>query len=587
MRFWAIFASVFACLFLQTLSPMARPALAQDQSWLQVEAQPDLAAAQDRARAYAAVFPNVEGYRTGAWYSVVLGPMSRQEAGEQLLSLRAENLIPRDSYIADGSAFGPRFWPVGVDDAVIVPQAPADPAATDADLAAPPQETLAEARDAENALSPDDKRALQSALAWFGYYDGAIDGAYGKGTRGSFAAWQTTKGFDPTGVLRSAERAQLLAEEAAEKSLYGFDLVTESESGIEAVLPMALIAFQSYEPPFVQFAPRSAGGPRLMLISEPGDQASLAGLYDLLQSMEIVPPAAALAEGQAADRALAEDSFTINATSDRLATYAWARASKGQVKGFILSWTPDNAAAMARIVQVTQTSFRAIGDKVLDPGLVPLDEAARQGLLTGLTPRKPDFTRSGFYVTPQGAILTLAQDLDSCSRITVDGDLTASLTASDPASGAALLTPDRPLSPPALAAFAATPAARGAEIVVAGYAYGDKLPAPVLTYGRLDEASGLAGEPGIARLSAPVLAGDQGGPVLTGAGAVIGLLTGPNPDPSKTLPAEVVFAADAASLTAFLTSQSLTPTLFSGPALTPDALSAAALGMTLRVDCWK
>ena len=587
MRFWAIFVGVFACFFLQPLSPMARSAMAQDQSWLQVEAQPDLATAQDRARAYAAVFPNVEGYRTGAWYSVVIGPMTREEAGQQLLSLRAENLIPRDSYIADGSAFGPRFWPVGASDAVVIPVAPEDPAlAAPADIA-PPQETLAEARDAENVLSPEEKQALQAALAWFDYYDGAIDGAYGKGTRGSFAAWQSAKGFEPTGVLRSAERAQLLADEAKEKAIYGFDLVSESESGIEAILPMALIAFQSYEPPFVQFAPRSAGGPRLMLISEPGDRASLAGLYDLLQSMEMVPPPGVLAEGEVPDRALGEDSFTINATSDSHATYAWARASKGQVKGFILTWTPDNAAEMTRIVQVTQASFRAIGDKVLDPGLVPLDEAARQGLLTGLTPRKPAFTRSGFYVTQQGAILTFAQDLDSCSRITMDGDLTASLTASDPATGAALLTPAKPLSPPAVAAFAATPAARGAEILVAGYAYGDKLPAPVLTYGRLDEASGLAGEAGIARLSAPVLAGDQGGPVLTNSGAVIGLLTGPSRDTSKTLPAGVVFAADTAALTAFLTRQSLTPTTFSGPPLTPDALSAAALGMTLRVDCWK
>ena len=108
----------------------------------------------------------------------------------------------------------------------------------------------------------------------------------------------------------------------------------------------------------------------------------------------------------------------------------------------------------------------------------------------------------------------------------------------------------------------------------------------MLTYGRLDEANGLGGEAGIARLSAPVLAGDQGGPVLSNSGAVIGLLTGPSRDTSKTLPPGVVFAADAAALTAFLTRQSLTPTPFSGADLPPDALSVAALGMTLRVDCW-
>jgi hypothetical protein len=346
---------------------------------------------------------------------------------------------------------------------------------------------------------------------------------------------------------------------------------------------MALIAFEGYEPPFVQFGPRADGGPRLMLISEPGDRASLAGLYDLLQSMESVPVPVAGAEP---DRSLGEDSFTINATSGSVATYAWARASKGQVKGFLLTWSPQNADAMARIVQVVQGSFRSVGEKSLDPGLVPLGEAARQGLLTGLTPRKPSFSRSGFYVSADGAILTLARDLDSCGKITIDGDLTASVKAIDPATGAALLAPQRALSPPAFARFTSTSPARGAEIVVSGYSYGAKLPAPVLTFGQLEDAEGLNGESGVNRLTAAVLDGDQGGPVLTAAGAVIGLLTGPSLDASKVLPPGVVFSADALALTGFLTANGTPPTLDDGTALSPEALSKSALGMTLRLDCW-
>ncbi len=584
MKVWAVLVSVFALFAVQPVI-----AAAQSTSWLQVEAQPDLATAQERARAFATLFPNVQGFQTGAWYAVVLGPMTREEAGASLLSLRSENLIPRDSFIADGSDFDQQFWPVGGQ--VSAAEVGQEPAATTeavtesaAEPAPVPEETLAEAREAEAALSKDEREALQEALAWFGFYKGGIDGAYGKGTRASFAAWQQANGFEPTGVLRTKERAQLLTAEADEKEVYGFDLVTETESGIEASLPMALVAFQNYEPPFVQFPPREPGGPRLMLISEPGDRASLAGLYDLLQSMETVPAP----DGAAApDRSLGNDSFTINASSANVATYAWARAANGQVKGFILTWTPDNAAKMARMVDVIQTSFRSVGDKALDPGLIPLDEAARQGLLTGLTPRKPVFTRSGFYVSGDGAILTLARGLDTCRQITIDGDLDVSLSASDPASGAALLTPATTLSPPAVAAFGNASVPRGTEIIIAGYAYGDKLPAPVLTFGRLDELTGLTGEPGINRLSAPVLDSDQGGPVLASSGAVIGLLTGPGGDPAKKLPAGVVFSADAAALTSFLSANGTPPQSFTGADLSPDALSKLALGMTLRVDCWQ
>ncbi len=582
MRFWASLASFVTILFLQSL-----PLVAQDASWLQVEAQPDLATAEERARAYSALFPNVEGYQTGQWYAIVLGPMSREDAGQQLLTLRRENMIPRDSFIADGSAFGQQIWPLisGEDSGTATPETVTElTQSVETEVEAIPLETLGQAREAEDSLTKEEKKALQEALAWFGFYDGAIDGAYGKGTRGSFASWQEANGFEPTGVLRTTERQQLLAAEADEKALYGFALVNEAESGIEATLPLALVEFEGYEPPFVQFAPRQAGGPRLMLISEPGNRASLAGLYDHLQSMETVPAASPEAEP---DRSLGEDSFTINAASSTLATYAWARAKDGQVKGFILTWTPENSDQMARIVSVMQSSFRSVGDKSLDPGLVPLDDAARQGLLTGLIPRKPAFTRSGFYVSSDGAILSLGRDLDSCSEITIDGDLTVVVAASDPSSGVALLKTSQPLAPAEIANFATTDPSRGTDIIVAGYSYGDKLPAPVLTYGRLDEAIGLSGETGVLRLSAKVLEGDEGGPVLSSTGAVIGLMTGPSRDASKTLPAGVVFSADAAALTKLLESNGVSAAAFDGNAKSPDDLAKSALGMTIRLDCWK
>ena len=578
MRIWAIFAICFPL-----LCAMSLPARAQDQSWLQLEAMNDTASASERASVYATLFPDVEGYQSGAWYAIVLGPMSRETAGERLLSLRRENLIPRDSFIVDGSAFQTQFWPSDAAETVVIPEPEiveegvVEPLAPE--IVAVVEETLNQSRAAEDALSKDEKKALQTALGWFGFYEGKVDGAYGRGTRASFAAWQSANGFEPTGVLATQQRAELLAAEAEEKALYGFDLISEAESGIEASLPMALVAFQGYEPPFVQFAPRKSGGPRLILISEPGERASLAGMYDLLQSMEIMPAAG--------ERALGEDSFTISAANSDVNSYAWARAEKGHVKGFVLTWTPQNADRMARIIEVLQSSFRSVGDKALDPGLVPLDEVARQGLLTGLTPRKPAFSRSGFYVSDQGAVLTLARDLDSCTEITIDGDVSATLAATDPRTGAAILSPAKPLSPPATATFTTASPARGSEIVIAGYAFGDKLPAPVLTFGRLDELGGLSGEPGILRLSAPVLEGDQGGPVLSATGALLGLLTGPSTDPAKALPDGVVFAADAAALSAFLTANALTAAPFDGAALTMDALSKSALGMTLRVNCWK
>ena len=51
---------VIALVALLGLSQMAE---AQDKAWLQIEAQPSLTAAQDRAGAYSALFPDVAGFQ--------------------------------------------------------------------------------------------------------------------------------------------------------------------------------------------------------------------------------------------------------------------------------------------------------------------------------------------------------------------------------------------------------------------------------------------------------------------------------------------------------------------------------------------
>jgi S1-C subfamily serine protease len=258
------------------------------------------------------------------------------------------------------------------------------------------------------------------------------------------------------------------------------------------------------------------------------------------------------------------------------------------VKGYLVVWNPKDADRMARILPALQASFRAVGDKALDPGLVPLDAAAKSGLMAGLEVRRPKFSRSGFYVDAQGSVLTTAEAVATCSQITLDGVTEASVKLSDPASGLAILTPATPLSPPSFARFQTAPGRLGAEIAVAGYSYEDKLPAPVLTFGTLEEDKGLNGESGIARLAIPTLQGDEGGPVLDQSGGVVGILLPPPSDKSRQLPAGVTFAATANTVTTLLSSAGLTPTTAPQTAIAPpDALNAAGLGMTVLVSCWE
>ena len=567
-------------------------AVAQDRAWVQIEAHPTLAEAEERAQAYASVFPDVQGYRLGSrWYGIALGPYGRDEAAVRLTQLLRENLIPRDSFLTDGGNFREPFWPVGgVSPAPVAPLAPEVAAAPESALgpAAPTpeavtavqEETPAEARRSEAALSREERQELLRALQWDGFYNAAIDGAFGAGTRRSMSDWQTAMGFEATGVLTTRQRDILIANWQADLAEYGFDTVQEAEAGIEVTLPLGLVAFDHYEPPFVHFAPKSEGGLKIILISQPGDRGALYGLYDILQTLAVVPM-----EGE---RSRDERSFEINGVSDSVQSYAYAELSRGLVKGYLVVWSPDQAKQADRVLGQIKASFRAVGNRALDPGMVAMTDAARRGLLAGLELRRPKFSRSGFYVDRAGRVVTSTDAVAQCGRITVDGVIEADVSHSDAAMGLAVLTPKTPLAPQVVAGFQIAPDRIGAEVAVAGYSYEDTLPAPVMTFGTLEDVAGLNGEAGVKRLGIATLPGDAGGPVIDGTGAVLGMLLPRAAGGARVLPEGVEFAAAASVMVEALRNAGVS--VVEAPAagaLAPEDLTRKAMGMTVLVSCWE
>ena len=560
-------------------------ARAQDQAWVQIEAQPTQAEATERARAYSAVFPNVAGYAlSSGWYGIVLGPYGSEDAAVTLRDLRREGLIASDSFVADGRNFRERYWPDGA--APVAPLPEPDPVAEvtaaepeAAPLPQMPEETPDESRAAEAALTAPEREELQAALHWFGFYSAAIDGAFGPGTRTAMAAWQEANALTASGILTTAQRATLLAAYRAAMAELGLQRVTETEAGIEIDLPMAMIRFDRYEPPFVRYAEVDGSDVTALLISQPGDATTLFGLYDLLQTLEIVPPGG--------ERSRGEGSFQITGRNDRIESYSYAELSGGLVKGFTLVWPVKDAAKMARVLDAMKASFRPVGDRALDPGLAPMDAAQRDGMLTGLEVRRPTLSRSGFFITATGTVLTTVDVLQSCARVTIDGDLPMTVALSDAQSGLAVLVPERPLAPPGVAAFQTAPERIGTEVAVAGYPYEDRLTSPAMTFGSVEALEGLDGEAGLKRLNLPALPGDAGGPVVDGTGAVIGMMLPRTQDAARQLPPEVSFALAAARIEMVLKPQGIL--LGMAPAqgaLPPEDLSRRARGMTVRVSCW-
>jgi S1-C subfamily serine protease len=557
---------------------MAAGAWAQEQVWIQVEMLPTLDRARLSAEGYAEQLPGSEvaGFYMGSgWYTVALGPYPPEEAAAVMANLQAEGVIPGEAVILDGSMFQQQFWPLSApgqttEVTTAEPQAPAPDDSI-------PEETFAEAQASEAALSRPEKEQLQVALEWAGVYQGGIDGDFGPGTRSAMSAWQAQRGHEPTGVLSARQRAELLGEFNAILTSLGMETVRDAEAGIQIDLPMGVLGAPVTEPPFVRYDGRDGVPPQVVLISQPGDASRLAGLYEIMQTLEIVPE-----EGP---RERTQDAFVIEGQDGAVhsTTYAWL--VDGQIKGFSLVWPAGDDDRRGRLVEAMRASFRRL-PSVLDPAAGELGEDQGVDLVSGLQVRQPQGTASGFFVDGRGTVVTTADAVAECGEITLDESIPARVVGRDAGLNLAVLQPQTELAPRAVAQFGAGAPRIGSEVAVAGFPYGRAISRPAMTFGTLADVRGLNGEDQVRRLELSAQDGDAGGPVLDEAGAVIGMLL-PREGGSTVLPPDVAYALDVEAIQGVLAQAGVqTATSTATGALGAEKLTRDGGAMAVLVSCW-
>jgi peptidoglycan hydrolase-like protein with peptidoglycan-binding domain len=505
------------------------------------------------------------------WFAIALGPYDRFTAEQELRRLRLEGAVPSDSFISDGRGFGRRIWGDGL---VVTPEQNATPPAQ---TLLPAEETLTQSRDAERILTPDERGEVQEALMWEGFYSATIDGSFGPGTRAAMSAWQLARGYEPTGVLSTGQRRELLDGYRDVLSSLGMTRVFDETAGIEIDLPMSLVAFSRYEAPFAHYDPLDGSGVRVLLISQSGDEATLSGLYDIMQTLEIVP-----LDGP---RERAATSFSITGANAEIVSTTYAELSNGAIKGFTLVWPAGDDKRRTRALEAMRASFTPTAAVLPDLPVAAAGEG--MDLLSGLRIRTPERMRSGFFVSADGKVVTSSEAVASCGRVTLGDRVEAQVTASDDSLGVALLSPSQSLVPIGFARLQSAIPRLQSDIAVAGFPYGDSLSQPTLTYGQLAGLRGLAGEEQVRRLALVAEAGDTGGPVIDATGSVLGVLLPRDAGAARQLPPDVSFAADAAALATFLSDHGVSPAASDAVTLVaPEDIAALAADMTVRVSCW-
>ena len=552
------------CLWLATVA-----AAAAQQVWVQIEAQPSLAEAQAAARDYAARLDGVAGYDLGnSWYAIALGPFEAATTAEATLDrLRGAGAIPRDSYISRGASYGARFFPGGPSDAPAAPaqaQAPAEVSG----------ETLAEARRSERLLTRDERMEVQTALDWAGVYDGAIDAAFGPSTRSAMADWQVEQGYPATGVLTTAQRVALRESYSSVLDDLGMEPVSDRRAGVEVAMPTELVSLSRYAPPFAYYDADGDSPVQVLLISRPGDATALRGLYDVMQTLDVVP-----AEGP---REWRGRSFTLEGRNDRIVSTTYAELADGAIKGFTLVWPAGDDARRSRVLERMRASFRPLG------GALPAeaDAAAVPDLLSGLEIQRPERNRTGFFVDNTGSVLTTAEAVAGCRRVTLGDGVEADVAFTDARLGLALLRPQGSLSPADHARFRLDAPRPQSQVAVAGYPFGGVLPAPSLTFGQVVGRDEPGGDPARQRLALAAEPGDAGGPILDDSGAVVGLLQDPGAG-ARTRSGEGAFGTHSAAIARFLSDAGVSPAASTGgAAVAPEDLTRLAAEMAVPVNCW-
>ncbi len=550
--------------------------------WIQIETHPSLTRAKKEAKDYSADIDDVGAFSIGAgWYAISIGPLGESDAEIRLIELRSTGNIPSDSFISRGTNYAKKIWPSNFPETESVMQDTLNTLAlkerSELSLLTEVDETFTEAQMSEDLLSQNKKKQLQAALQSEGYYSASIDGSFGTKTRNAMRAWQNDEGVPVTGILTTNQRVHLLQKYNSILKPLGIKRVEDLKAGIAINLPTALLDFSKYSPPLVHFASRTGTVHAAYMLSKIGDQKEFKNIYKALQTLDIFPK-----EGE---RSLKSTSFEITGLGENFVTYAYAAIRDEIIKGYIVVWPLEDDARRDRLLLEMKASFEQF-EGVLNSDLDnDIDENI--DLLFGLDISKPEFVRSGIFVSAEGHIVTDASKIDDCRRIVIENRFEARLIKIEDSVKLALLEVGEKIVPPAIADIGMHTDRRGDLILGAGYSFGGRLSMPSVMKGRIEELKSLDGDNKYLRLAISTLPSDSGGPVLNEYGMLSGLLKAKSNE-GRILPENVSHAVKPSNIVSLLNAAGQFVSYKNkGQRMSEVELARKAQDITGLVSCWK
>ena len=396
------------------------------------------------------------------------------------------------------------------------------------------------------ALPQATRKALQEALVWLGFYNGANDGDFGKRTRDSIVAWQRSVKATPDGVLGPTLVLALLAAADKARAAVGFQTFTDPKSGARVEAPAKLLG---------------KGGGRLEFASN--NEADLAGLYARLSTESPTR--------KVSYKAMKPGVFFVVSGQDGAAKF-YSRfetnaSASPPVRGFTFAYPAAEATQLDRVAIAVANSFEAFPTQA--PGTAASAPAAP--VSTSVAPPPVPIPSATALVIARGQALTALKP-DDCPKASVGGK-PARFERTDADTGLAILSGDFGAKgePPRLGALSP-------DLVVLSTA-GDRVAA---------NSASLIGEATHPMVTASFEKSASGGPAFDREGRLAGVVA-PIADEPKRI-AGVPLAAPHAlivpdAIGAFLGGGGLTPE--PAATLSAGAIAEREKGAVTAVFCEK
>jgi serine protease Do len=445
-------------------------------------------------------------------------------------------------------------------------------------------------------LTDDEKRFLQTGLAFANTYNGLIDGAWGTGSQLALERYEVRSGRSDFVTNADVLFLALDTYRVLEKDGW----VRQYNSGLDMSFLVPTIGFVSGTPS-ENFVNMELAGTSLGYSLTIGSATQIERLHQFT-----------------AEEALGEvyqvrqPSMLISSarTANGLSLYTRSDYRRGSWSTVMLSADDDDAGALAAVTGSIQPGYASqIG---ISPGLLTTGIETMEAMLDDgsdshgdVAPAAAEIAPSqdeddgsqdraqgfgtAFLVSSGGDFLTNNHVVKGCASVSIDG-LAATVVATDEAFDLALLrvSPAPAVEP---AQFAEKPARLNSDVTVIGYPLPDLLGGLNVTRGSVTSLKGIAGDGVRMQISAPVQPGNSGGPVVNAASQVVGVVVSKLDaqmvaDATGDIPQNINFAIRAEIAKLFLYQNGVEPVEAEDAApLLPEDLAEVAEGFTKLVIC--